>query len=234
MLRIKSLGNGRFLLLLLFLILSLTIVEVQADAALINQKLSGSTPLADKSKIPEFRISPDGQTVVFMAHIEPTSTYELYSVPMNGSAEPTRLTTGLLPEGADIGHGFLIVVVWFIGRSKIRVMFMNCIAFLSQGADYQAEHSLATTTVAYAISGGTAVNGEDYNLTAGTVTFLPGEIEQQIEIKIVEDVLAEGDETAVITLSDPQNGILGAQSSLTLTIAGEQETFSVYLPMITK
>ena len=53
---------------------------------------------------------------------------------------------------------------------------------------------------------------------AGALTFAPGETEQNLEIIILQDGAVEGNETITLTLSNPNNVTLGAQSSTTLTI----------------
>ena len=60
-----------------------------------------------------------------------------------------------------------------------------------------------TATVDYAITGGTASNGTDYTLSAGTLTFAPGEVAKNISIVIVDDPNLEDPETIVLMLSNP-------------------------------
>ena len=68
-----------------------------------------------------------------------------------------------------------------------------------------------TVTVAYADSGdGTATSGADYlALTAGTLTFLPGETVKTIAVTVSGDDLEEDTETVLVELSDPVNAVLG-------------------------
>ena len=57
-------------------------------------------------------------------------------------------------------------------------------------------------TVAYATSDGTAVDGEDYTGTSGTLTFEAGETEKTVSVPVLDDAGAEGAETVVLTLSE--------------------------------
>ena len=66
-----------------------------------------------------------------------------------------------------------------------------------------------TVTVDYAVTGGTATDPDDFSLAADTLTFLPGESSKDISVTIVDDVIYEGDETVVVTLSNPTNAVLG-------------------------
>jgi hypothetical protein len=82
--------------------------------------------------------------------------------------------------------------------------------------------TLATSelaTVDYQVTGGTATNGADYTLAPGTLTFNPGEKTKTIPIPIVDDALAEGNESVVVTLGTPSGGLsLGTLSQTTLWI----------------
>jgi hypothetical protein len=83
--------------------------------------------------------------------------------------------------------------------------------------------TLATSelaTVDYQVTGGTATNGGvDYTLAPGTITFNPGEKTKTIAIPIVDDAIHEGNESVVVTLSNPGGGLaLGTISQTTLWI----------------
>jgi hypothetical protein len=78
--------------------------------------------------------------------------------------------------------------------------------------------SEGTVTVNYATSNGTAAAPGDYTSTSGTLTFGPGVTEQSIVVPIVNDALAEDDETFTVTLSGPTGGSTLGQSTTTITI----------------
>ncbi|MHC4707856.1 MAG: lamin tail domain-containing protein, partial [Planctomycetota bacterium] len=76
-----------------------------------------------------------------------------------------------------------------------------------------------TVTVDYNVTGGTAANGEDYSLPAGTLQFEPCEVTKYVGITIAEDDLHEDpDETIEISLSGPSNSRLGPNTLHTYTI----------------
>ena len=60
-------------------------------------------------------------------------------------------------------------------------------------------------TMSYATSDGSAVAGEDYTSTSGTLTFLAGESQKTIEVPIIGDSLDENDEGFSVTLSSAVN-----------------------------
>ncbi|NVJ48694.1 MAG: T9SS type A sorting domain-containing protein, partial [Cytophagia bacterium] len=77
----------------------------------------------------------------------------------------------------------------------------------------------SVVTVAYTVTGTATGNGIDYTLANGTLTFNASETSKTITIaNIVDDILNEENETVIITLSNPTNGILGTNKIHTYTI----------------
>ena len=81
-----------------------------------------------------------------------------------------------------------------------------------------ANASTKIVTVNYAATGGIAVQGTDYKLTAGTLTFQPGETSKEIAVEVINDDAVEADETIVLALTNPVKGHLGGNKVHTLTI----------------
>ncbi|WP_424100517.1 Calx-beta domain-containing protein [Moorena producens] len=86
-------------------------------------------------------------------------------------------------------------------------------------------------TVNYETEDNTAVSGEDYESTSGTLSFFAGSSEELIDIPIKPDNLVEGYETFAVNLSSPVHGILGnSTSSVTindLTVEGQIDDSTV-------
>ena len=88
--------------------------------------------------------------------------------------------------------------------------------------DVTFSHSSSSeaVTVNYATSDGTADAGDDYATSSGaqgTLTIPAGLTAGEISVHIVEDDIAEGDETFHIALSDPDNAVV-AEGDATATI----------------
>lgn len=66
-----------------------------------------------------------------------------------------------------------------------------------------------TVAVDYMVSGGTAVNGEDYYLADGTLWFEPGETRKNIQIVIFHNSNQDTNETIEIILKNPCNTLIG-------------------------
>ena len=76
-----------------------------------------------------------------------------------------------------------------------------------------------TVTVAFDTVDGTATAGSDYTATSGTLSFADGETSMTITVPIIDDMIAEPDETFAVTLLSPGGGAtLGTPTSATVTI----------------
>ena len=62
-----------------------------------------------------------------------------------------------------------------------------------------------TITVEFGTTDGTATAPADYAMTTGMVTFAPGETEATASVPVVDDGVAEMEETFTVTLSNPMN-----------------------------
>jgi len=80
-----------------------------------------------------------------------------------------------------------------------------------------------TVTVDYAVSGGTAANGDDYILADGTLQFEPLDTTEYIAIGVIDDSLEEEDETIVLSLSDPCNATPGTTLHHTYSILDNEQ-----------
>lgn len=90
-------------------------------------------------------------------------------------------------------------------------------------ATIQVQRSGGTTgavSVAYAVAGGTAAAGSDFESVSGVLTWAEGDSDtKSFQIPILNDQLAEGDKTVVFTLGSAAGGAaLGSPASTMLTI----------------
>jgi hypothetical protein len=92
--------------------------------------------------------------------------------------------------------------------------------------------SLASNvSVDYAVTGGSAVEGVDYTLASGTLTFAAGQTARSIPVTILDDLLPDGNKTVVVTLSNPSpRATLGAIKSTTLTILAAEQAIGFSSP----
>lgn len=64
-----------------------------------------------------------------------------------------------------------------------------------------SDPSPVPVTVAYTTGNGTATQPADYGLTAGTLTFAPGQLSRTITVPVIDDAVDEPTETFAVTLS---------------------------------
>ncbi|CAN5391087.1 hypothetical protein BH10PSE4_BH10PSE4_39190 [soil metagenome] len=87
----------------------------------------------------------------------------------------------------------------------------------------------AAFSVAYAVSGGTAVAGSDYlaggSPLSGTVSFAAGQTTATIALRIVGDTVFEATETFQVALSGATNGATISDGSSTITIRNDDTLF---------
>ena len=80
------------------------------------------------------------------------------------------------------------------------------------------DSSASQIQVNYSVTGGTATSGIDFTLSDGTLTFPANTLTQAIPLTIIEDSVAENNETIEITLSSPTNAVLGTHTVFTYTV----------------
>ncbi|MGF1522134.1 MAG: Calx-beta domain-containing protein [Leptolyngbyaceae cyanobacterium] len=80
------------------------------------------------------------------------------------------------------------------------------------------------------LSDGTAHGGSDFDATDQIVNFAPGEVSKTVAISILEDVLAESDESFFLNLTAPNGAEIGAQSTATVIIEDTDTVVSFAQP----
>lgn len=81
-----------------------------------------------------------------------------------------------------------------------------------------SEKSSSPITVDFSVSGGTATDPDDHHLANGTVTIAANQSVGLVEFSVVNDSVAEPDETIIFTLSNPSGAVLDAIRTHTFTI----------------
>jgi azurin len=89
-------------------------------------------------------------------------------------------------------------------------------------------------TVQLTTTGGTATAGIDYTSSTQVLTFAAGEAFKDVAIPILGDNLSEGNETVVLTLSNPTSGAtLGTSQTSVLTILDDEQSVQFSAPAYT-
>ena len=84
--------------------------------------------------------------------------------------------------------------------------------------------STKTVSVKYATADQTAAAGSDYTALAGTLTFPPGIVSQQVSVVVSGDLNYEPDETFVVTLSEPVNATIEDATAICTIVNDDRQT----------
>jgi len=96
--------------------------------------------------------------------------------------------------------------------------------------EFNVRLSTATTnevTVDYTTNDKSAVEGEDYTGTSGTLTFAANETDLPVTVEIIADTLKEGDEEFEVVISNPLNANLSSSSTGIGTIRNDDTFLAV-------
>lgn len=86
----------------------------------------------------------------------------------------------------------------------------------------RSDGNAGDVTVDYATADDTAVAGQDYQASAGTLTFLDGEASRTFMVAVLDDAVHENDEALVLTLGNPTGGAtLGSPTTANVTIVDD-------------
>ena len=140
--------------------------------------------------------------------IEPTRTFQVkLRNPSTGNtiAVPTVATVSILDDDSDIQF------------SSKSFTTMEALKFAT--ITIKRFGNLNTTgRVDFATSDGSATAGTDYFPTNGTIIFPPRIAVKTIQVRLINDTIAEGSETVNLTLSKVVGATLGTNNTATLTI----------------
>jgi len=133
------------------------------------------------------------------------------TVPPGGSGLPGSLTAAVLTiNDNDLGGTFKFGATAYTVAEGVVGMLTVTRTGVNLGS---------SVTVDYAVTGGTATNGSDFNLADGTLTFNAGQTLATIPVPTVLDAVFDGSQTVIVTLNNPMSGAsIGTPSSTTLTI----------------
>ena len=159
-----------------------------------------------------------------------------------GTAEATDAEDGKLPVSVN-SNGFFKPgshsVIWSTidsaGIAATDTQTVNVIPQVSFSKDQEVTEGNTATfkavlngravtypvVIPYVIGGTAAVDGSDHDLANGSIRIEDGQMSASIEVNFVEDGTeddAEGTETLVITMGEPENAVKGPQASHTIEI----------------
>lgn len=176
---------------------------------------TAGSPTTGDNKTEEGSVSATGAFTSELTELNPNTTYyaRAYAINLAGTS-----------YGAEVSFTTEDIVLPEIAFTEISSEGVESL----NTSNLQVELSGAFTedvSVAFAISGTATGGGTDHNLGDGMLIISAGETSNIITIAgIVDDNLVEGDETVIVTLSNPVNANLGINSVHTYTIRDNDAT----------
>lgn len=152
--------------------------------------------------------------------------------------EPTEYVNLVLstPVNANVGDGTGTGTITDDDNTPIANIYDS---YVYEGNDgetdlyfgvYLNQYSDQTITIDYATANGTASSATDYTAVSGTLTFNPYQTYQYVLVKIQGDETDETNETFNVTLSNPENVLLG-DNEATGTIYDDDAGASSFAPV---
>jgi serine protease AprX len=150
----------------------------------------------------------------------------------------TETAIDLGDVGPDDTYGYGLVNIpgaydWFVNNNSDRPGTLQFSSPTYQVAEGSASITVTVTrtsgstgliAVDYTTRDNTAIAGEDYNATSGTLTFLDGETSQTFTIGMINDTAIEGDEDFSILISNATAGArLGRPTTSIVQIADDDQ-----------
>ncbi len=152
--------------------------------------------------------------------VENPETILLTLEDINGGASPGSITAATLTiTDNDLG-GVISLASTALSASENGTNFIVNVKRTGGAA--------SGVTVDYATHSGTATSGSDFSETDGTLTFGANETNKVILVPILNDTLAEGNESFTLVLSGVQGGAtLNPTNTATLTIVDDESSISI-------
>jgi hypothetical protein len=82
-------------------------------------------------------------------------------------------------------------------------------------------------TIQFTTAGGTATAGSDYTAANQTLSFAAGETSKTVTVALIDDTLAEGNETVVAAVSNASGGTINTATASATILDNDQTVWSV-------
>ena len=215
-------------------VITVTLSTASALAATVHYATSNGTALAGSDYT-----SASGMLTFTLGLTQTTFSVPITNDALHEANEPFGVALSN-PTGASLGAPITATITIVDDDPAPLVRFSSATYSITESGGAAvitvtlSAASGLTATVHYATSNGTATAGSDYTAASGSLTFAPGQVMQVFTVPITNDVLVEGPETVLLTLSAPAQATLGSPGSATLAIVDNVLVYRLYLPMIAR
>jgi hypothetical protein len=143
-----------------------------------------------------------------------------------------RSTDNVLNSGGKYNTPTIARGGVFVGTDRIQAFGLGTTTAHFNATGYavnEGDHSATVTvtrsgdtsiasTVDYTTADGTALQRTRYTVSAGTLSFAPGEISKTFSVLVTDNAYVDGAQSLTLTLSNPTGSTLGTPSQVALTI----------------
>jgi hypothetical protein len=184
-----------------------------------------------------FVSSDGGASFDLLTQVDPAAREFTWHVPVSVRGEAFRFQIIASDESGNVGSD--------ASDSNVAIRSAGVLQFSQPTYTVDESGGVATITVTRTDGGmgtvavdfftadDTTDDGEDYETRRATLTFLPGETSQTINIPILDDLTSEGDESVNLRLRNVRGGaMIGGQVAAVLSIRDDEPTGDTTGPTI--
>lgn len=133
--------------------------------------------------------------------------------PTSRSFNTTPPLFGFIGRNIDLRFDATPISMQFIADSFRAVEGTKALIFVQRFGSV-----LGTSTIQYSTVNGSAIAGEDFVATSGTLTFNPGDATKSFEVPLIYDKKVEQPETLTLILTNPTGGVARGRQTAEITI----------------
>ena len=169
------------------------------------------------------------QTLSFAAG--ETSKTVMVAVADDAVAESNETVTAVI-SSASTGNIATGTVTATILDNDQSVWAVASVGNVDEGAGsitYTVSRTGATdaATIAFSTAGGTATAGDDYTAASQILSFAAGETSKTITVAVINDAVAEGNETVAATISSASTGSIAVNTATATILDNDQSNWSL-------
>ena len=186
-------------------------------------------------------LSADGARIVFQSTRNggAGASFDLFAMSANGSGltrltqtgEDNDLEASIQKQSASASAPTVAVVQFVAGQNGDGSLSVSEGATTVTVQVVRTGDTSGTAAVDYAATSGSASERSDFQTTIGTLRFAAGETQKSFTISIIDDGIAETDETISLTLGNPTGATLGALSNSKITIVDNEVATALTNPI---
>ena len=202
------------------------VFHFRADGTTAERRGTWAVPLAESPKVTLNGVGV-GEVAMLQVRVWDSNKYPTFAAAFAagefGASSPFSYTVPV-PDAPGASYTMDNLRAFIHGSDGRLVTVADILVAEGSNGVFQADFTFVLSqaqpvqvSVDFATQDGTALAGQDFVSTNGTLTFAPGEVSKNLTIALTADLAAESDESFVLNLSNVTNGRL-ARTQATCTI----------------